>query len=89
MNRLKFTLKAWPVIAAATIGLCFLTQAAAKLFGVDLPDQAQVEFVRRHAGWNLAFAFIVAQVAVLVPVLEEANITSPVWPRLRNPCRVS
>ena len=79
MNRLKFTLKAWPVIAAATIGLCFLTQAAAKLFGVDLPDQAQVEFVRRHAGWNLAFAFIVAQVAVLVPVLEEALFRWLMW----------
>ena len=26
------------MIAAATIGLCYLTQAVAKLFGIELPD---------------------------------------------------
>jgi hypothetical protein len=45
-DKLKFALKAWPVIAAATIGLCFLTQGVAKLFGIDLPDQHQVEALR-------------------------------------------
>ena len=30
-DRLKTTLHAWPVIAAAAIGLCFLTQGVAKL----------------------------------------------------------
>ena len=48
MNRLKFTLKAWPVIAAATIGLCFLTQGVAKLCGIDLPDQEQLTTVRNY-----------------------------------------
>jgi len=79
MSNLKFTLKAWPVVAVATIGLSFLTQLAAKLFGVDLPDQAQVEFVRRYAGWNLTFAFIVAQVVLLVPVLEETLFRWLLW----------
>ena len=79
MNRLKFTLKAWPVVAAATIGLSFITQLVAKLFGVDLPDQAQVEFVRRYAGWNLTFAFIVAQVVVILPVFEEVLFRWLMW----------
>ena len=38
MSSLKLTLKAWPVIAAATIGLCFLTQLVAGWFGVELKD---------------------------------------------------
>ena len=78
MNRVKFTLKAWPVIAAATIGLCFLTQAVAKLFGVELPDQQNVELVRQwlvHAfdsAKNLAVcAFLLLQVLVLLPAVEE------------------
>ena len=78
MNRLKFTFKAWPVIATATIGLCFLTQYVAELFGVELPDQQNVEVVHQ---W-LAHAFdspknfavcasLIAQVLVLMPVAEE------------------
>ena len=44
MNKnLKTTLKAWPVIAAITIGLCFLTQRVALLLGFELPDQQNVE----------------------------------------------
>ena len=46
-ENLKRTLRAWPVIAAATIGLCFLTQSIAKLFGIDLPDQQNVDTVRQ------------------------------------------
>ena len=74
----KTVLKAWPAIAGATIGLCFLTQTVAKLFGVDLPDQQNVEVVRR---WLLrafdspgAFgtcAFLLAQVLVILPAVEE------------------
>ena len=30
-KNVKTTLKAWPAIAAATIGLCFMTQGGAKL----------------------------------------------------------
>ena len=78
-ENLRRTLKAWPVIAAATIGLCFLTQSVAKLFGIDLPDQQNVDIVRQ---WMLhAFdsprnfatcAFLFVQVLLLLPVLEEA-----------------
>ena len=71
-SNLKLTLKAWPVIAAATIGLCFLTQTVAKWFGVELPDQENVDIIRRYAGWNLTFALLVAQVVAVMPVVEEA-----------------
>ena len=76
--KLKTTLRAWPLIAAATIGLCFLTQAIAKLFDVDLPDQQNVEVVRQwllHAfdsTKNLATcAFLLVQVLLLLPAVEE------------------
>ena len=78
MKNLTFTLKAWPVIAGATIGLCYLTQTIAKAFGVDLPDQQNVEVVRQwglHALDSLnnfgVFAFLCFQVLVLMPALEE------------------
>lgn len=78
MSNLKFTLKAWPVIAAATIGLCFLTQGVAKLFGIDLPDQHQVEAVRyvfMHTfdsarNFTITVATLL-QVLLIMPVLEE------------------
>ncbi len=78
MNRLTFTLKAWPVIALATIGLCFLTKTVAGWLGIDLPDQQNIDVVRqylthafdsaRHFG---TAAFLVAQVVVLLPAVEE------------------
>ena len=72
MKNLKFTLKAWPVIAIATIGLCYLTQAVAKLFGIDLPDQANIAMVKQHAGWNRVFISLCVQIIVIMPALEEA-----------------
>ena len=77
-DKLKFTLKAWPVIASATIGLCFLTQGVAKLFGIDLPDQEQMTMVRNY----LLHAFdstqhfkvvvsLLFQVLLLAPAFEE------------------
>lgn len=77
--RLKFTLKAWPAVFLAAVTLSFATQAVASLFGIDLPDQAQVEFVKRYAGWNLAFAFIVAQVVAIVPAFEEVLFRFLLW----------
>ena len=71
MRNLKFTLKAWPVIAAATIGLCYLTQTVAKWFGIELPDQANIELVKRYAGWNRTFVLLCAQVIILMPAIEE------------------
>lgn len=71
MSSLKLTLKAWPVIAAATIGLCYLTQVVAKWVGVELPDQENLEIVRRAAGWNWQFAFLCVQILLLLPAVEE------------------
>ena len=78
MNRLTFTLKAWPVVAFATIGLCFLTKTVAGWVGIDLPDQQNVEVVKRclerafasarHFG---VAALLVAQVVALLPIVEE------------------
>ena len=68
---LLLTLKAWPVIALATIGLCYLTQTVAKGFGIELPDQANIELVKRYAGWNRAFLILCAQVIILMPAIEE------------------
>lgn len=90
MNRLTFTLKAWPVIALATIGLCFLTKTVAGWLGIDLPDQQNIDVVRqylahafdsaRHFG---TAAFLVAQVVVLLPAVEEVVFRLPTrW--LRN-----
>lgn len=78
MGRLKFTLKAWPVIALATIGLCFFTQQAAKFIGIDLPDQQNVKIVRailfqsfESKAHFLSSLFLVTQVVLLLPVVEE------------------
>lgn len=86
MNRFKFTLKAWPVIAAATIGLCFLTQVAAKLFGVELPDQEQMTTVRNsllHAFDSMRHFIVVLQllfqVLLVAPALEEVLFRWAGW----------
>ena len=71
MSSLKFTLKSWPVITAVTIGLCYLTQTVAKWFGVDLPDQNNIELVRQIAGLNWKFTLVCLQVLIVMPALEE------------------
>ena len=71
LTSLTQTLKSWPAIAAATIGLCYLTQLVAKGFGIELPDQANIELVKRYAGWNRTFLILCAQVLILMPALEE------------------
>ena len=78
MKALVFTLKAWPVVALATIGLCFLTQTVAGWIGVELPDQQNVAIVKsclenafaspKHFG---IAAFLVFQVVALMPTIEE------------------
>ena len=74
----SFTLRAWPVIALATIGLCYLTQTVAGWFGITLPDQQNIEVVRRCLTQAFASskhfgvaAFLVLQVVVLLPAVEE------------------
>ena len=78
MDKFKFTLKAWPVIAVATIGLCYLTQTVASWFGIALPDQQNIDIVRQcglHVFDSLKsfcnFAFLCVQVLVLLPAIEE------------------
>lgn len=72
MKKLKLTLVASPIIAAAVIGLCCLTQWGAKVFfGIDLPVQNQLLVVRQSAGWNLQFLQILFLVLVFAPVFEE------------------
>lgn len=79
MKSLKFTLKVWPAVTLATVGLCYLTQLVAKAFGVDLPDQANIAFVKSLAGWNWKFVFVCTQVAVLMPALEEVVFRWLLW----------
>ena len=75
---LRTTLKAWPAVAFATIGLCFLTKAVAGWLGVDLPDQQNVAVVKRclesafaSSRHFVAAALLVAQVVALLPAVEE------------------
>ena len=75
---LKTTIKAWPWIAAVTMGVCFLTQGVAKIFGIDLPDQQNVDVVRQSMlnAFNssrhlLNASLLVAQVIILLPAIEE------------------
>ena len=79
MSSLRLTLRAWPAIAAATIGLCYLTQLVAGWFGIELPDQANIDLVRRCARWNWNFAFLCAQVLVLIPAFEELIFRYLLW----------
>ena len=92
MSSLKFTLKAWPVIAAATIGLCYLTQLVAGWFGIELPDQQNIDIVRKcgqHAFDSLknfgVFALLCAQVIILLPAIEEIVFR---WLLFRLPLRI-
>ena len=92
-ERLRKTLRAWPVITAATIGLCFLTQTGAKLLGIDLPDQQNVEVVRQFILHALdtprhffTCAFLIVQVVVLLPIVEEIIFR---WLLVRLPIRIA
>lgn len=76
-EKISTTLKAWPIITLITIALCFLTQHTAKLFGIELPDQANLDIVRRMAGLNWNFAFLVLQILVILPAIEELIFRLP------------
>jgi len=66
-----FTLKAWPIVTLVTVGLCYLTQLVAGWLGVELTEQNNLELVRRAAGWNWNFAFLCAQILLIMPAIEE------------------
>lgn len=85
MKNLKFTLKAWPVIALATIGLNCLTGWIAKWMGWPLPDQAQMLLVKSQIGLTKQFLMICLDVIVLMPILEELLFRFPTrWVRRSN-----
>ena len=86
---LKTTLKAFPIITLITAALCFLTQGIAKLFGIELPDQANLEIVRRAAGWNLNFALLVLQIVVILPIVEELIFRLPLKIAFRKKWRMT
>ena len=86
---LKTTLKAFPAITLITAALCFLTQGVAKLFGIELPDQANLEIVRRAAGWNLNFALLVLQIVVILPIVEELIFRLPLKIAFRKKWRMT
>ena len=72
----KFRLLLWagPIITAVTIGLCSFTQWAAKsIWGIDLPEQDQIQLVRQllQVGGPLQLTVAFAQILILAPVLEE------------------
>lgn len=70
--KLRFVLRAWPCVFVLTVALSFLTQWVGGLLGFDFPEQPSLDLVRRCAGWNWQFLFLLAQVLILAPVLEEA-----------------
>ena len=86
---LKTTLKAFPIITLISAALCFLTQGIAKLFGIELPDQANLEIVRRAAGWNLNFALLVLQIVVILPIVEELIFRLPLKIAFRKKWRMT
>ena len=71
LSPFSFTLKFWPVVTGATIGLCYLTQLVAKWFGITLTEQDNLELVRQAAGWNWNFVLLCAQILLIMPALEE------------------
>jgi membrane protease YdiL (CAAX protease family) len=85
-ENLRSTLKVWPVIAIATIGLNFATQWIAKLFGIDLPDQEQMTTVKNflpHAFDSVqhfkAVVKLLFQVILMAPALEEVLFRLTGW----------
>lgn len=85
-TKLTTTIRLWPLIFLATIALSLLTQATAKAFGIDLPEQDNIALVRRMAGWNMTFLFLVLQIVVLLPAAEEILFRWLLW---RLPLKIS
>ena len=85
-GNLKTTLKAWPVVTALTVGLCYLTQLVAGWIGIELPDQANLDLVRRHIGWNKIFILLCAQVLLIMPAIEEFLFR---WLAFMMPARIA
>ncbi len=88
-RKLKFTLKAWPVIFLIAVALSWLTGVVAKqVFGIELPEQNQVETMRRlfRNGPVSLVVFSLALVIGVMPVVEEfvfrwvTRFSKVLWP---------
>jgi len=88
-RKLKFTLKAWPVIFLIAVALSWLTGVVAKqVFGIELPEQNQVEAMRRlfRQGPVSIVALSLALVVAVMPILEEfvfrwvTRFSKVLWP---------
>lgn len=88
-DKLKFTLKAWPVIFLIAVALSWLTGVVAKqVFGIELPEQNQVEAMRRlfRQGPVSIVALNLALVVAVMPILEEfvfrwvTRFSKVLWP---------
>ena len=77
--KVKTTLKAWPLIAAATIGISMATTLVAEAFGMKLTVQASLGVIRRMAGLNWPFVKMLLYVLVRAPVLEELVFRGLLW----------
>lgn len=68
----RFALRAWPIVSFITIGLCALTGFAAKLLGIELPDQQNMDVVLKSFGWNKTFLLqLVPLIVIAAPLVEE------------------
>ena len=77
MKNLKLTLKSSVAIFLVAIVLCQLTQYVAHCLGIELPEQEQVNEVRKMAGWNLNFILLALQIVTIMPALEELIFRFP------------
>ena len=81
MNKnLKTTLKFSLATVIGASVLCVATEMVAKaVFGIELPVQNQVDFVKSYVGWNRVFVAIVEQAVLLVPAFEEIFFRWFLW----------
>ena len=81
MNKnLKTTLKFSLATVIGASVLCGATEMVAKwCFGIELPVQSQVDFVKSYVGWNRVFVAIVEQAVLLMPAFEEIFFRWFLW----------
>ena len=79
VNAIKATLKAWPIITLVTLLVCLLTEATAKVFGIELPEQNSLDIVRSSIGLNVEFFKILFLALVVAPIGEELFFRGLLW----------
>ncbi len=79
IKKLKTTLLWWLGITLVTIGLCYATQIVAEFFGIELPEQANLDLVKDSAGLNIKFISLCAYIAIITPCVEEFFFRYLLW----------